>query len=91
VIRWSTYSHTHYDEYQVMTDIETASKPIALNFYSGSATTFVDGFGGKPPSFNVMLIDPNTMLPVDYESWVFDLESSNILDSPIWYKKKDYR
>lgn len=48
-------------------------KPIGVNFISGSGTTYQ----GKPPSFNVVYLDPETMLPIDYESYAFDLDHAN--------------
>jgi hypothetical protein len=44
-----------------------------MNFIVGSATTYK----GKPPSFNVMYVDPETMLPIDFETHTFDLEHAN--------------
>jgi len=65
----------------------TEAKPIFMNWIVGSATTYQ----GKPQSFNVIYLDPKTMLPVDYESYAFDLEYANANDSPKWYLKYDYR
>ena len=58
-----------------------------MNFIVGSATTYM----GKPQSFNVIYLDPETMLPIDFESIAFDLDHANAYDEPIWYKKYDYR
>lgn len=55
-------------------------KPIGMNFIIGSATTFQ----GKPPSFNILHIDPVTMLPVDFETIAFDLDHANKFDEPRW-------
>jgi len=59
VIRWGMYAHIHKEQFQVQTDMIT-KKPIGVNFIIGSGTTFQ----GKPPSFNVVYIDPVTLLPV---------------------------
>ena len=58
-----------------------------MNFIVGSTTTFID----KNPSFNVIYLDPDTMLPLDYETYAFDLMYSNQHDSPRWFKEFDYR
>jgi hypothetical protein len=47
-----------------------------------SATTY----DAKEPSFNVAYVDPDTMLPVEYETWSFDLDHANKYDEPKWYK-----
>ena len=79
VIRWSMYAHIHEEQYQVVTDM-VQKEPIGMNFIVGSGTTFQ----GKPPSFNVIYLDPESMIPLDYESWVFDLEKANAEDKPTW-------
>ena len=63
------------------------AKPIAVNFIVGSMTTYK----GKPPVFNVMHVDPETMLPVDFETHVFDLVKANADDVPEWHLKYNYR
>lgn len=63
------FSHIHSELYQVMGDIKEG-KSIGMNFIVGSATTYK----GKPPSFDLLYLDPETMLPVDLEVWAFDLE-----------------
>ena len=86
IIRWSMYSHTHQEQFQIISDIAT-SKPIGMSYIIGSATTFQ----GKPPQFNIMYVDPVTMLPVDYEVWAFDLEGANKNDVPAWNMIYDMR
>ena len=58
-----------------------------MNFIVGSGTSF----NGKNPSFNVIYVDPDTMLPVDYESHAFDLEHANKYDEPKWAKYYDVK
>jgi hypothetical protein len=48
-------------------------KPIGMSFIVGSTTTFT----GKNPSFNVIYLDPDTMLPIDYETYGFDIQQAN--------------
>jgi hypothetical protein len=58
-----------------------------MNFIVSSATTYQ----GKPPSFNVIYLDPDTMVPVDYEAYSLDLDHANAHDETIWSRKYDYR
>lgn len=86
VIRWGMYSHEHYQQYQIVRDVYQG-KPIGMNFIVSSATTYQ----GKPPSFNVIYLDPDTLLPVDYESYALDLDHANDHDETIWFLKHNYR
>ena len=45
----------------------------------------------KEPSFTIAYVDPDTMLPVDFETWSFDLDHANFYDEPKWYKRFDLR
>lgn len=58
-----------------------------MNFIVGSATTYQ----GKAPSFNLIYLDPETMLPVEYESYMLDLDHANLHDETIWSRKFNYR
>lgn len=86
VIRWGMYSHIHQEQYQVARDVYN-KKAIGMNYIVGSATTYQ----GKPPSFNVIYLDKETMLPIDYETYAFDLDHANEFDEPIWNRVYDYR
>lgn len=60
-------------------------KPIGLNFIVGSGTTYIDGLRlGKPQSFNVISVDRLTMLPLNFETYAFDLDRANKFDDPQW-------
>ena len=89
VIRFGMYSHEHQEQWQVVTDMNE-HKPILMNYIVSSATTYQ----GKHPSFNVIYLDPDTMLPVDYESYYMDLTKANALpdtEKPVWELKYNYR
>ena len=49
-----------------------------MSFIVGSMTSY----NGKPPSFNVVYLDPDTMLPIDYEVYAFNLTHANQFDEP---------
>jgi hypothetical protein len=65
-------------------------QPIMMNYLVSSVTTYQ----GKHPSINVIYLDPDTMLPVDYETHYMDLDKANKLpddEKPVWEKKYNYR
>lgn len=86
VISFSVYSHTHYEQFQVIRDL-VAKYPVGVGYITSSATSFT----GKPPSFDVVYLDPDTMRPVDYEIYAMDLDAANANDTINWYKFFDYR
>ena len=51
--------------------------PIGMNFIIGSVSPYMGSLSGAPsgknPSFSVAYIDPDTSLPVDIETYGFDL------------------
>jgi len=69
-----------------MRDLKTG-KPMNMNFIVGSMTTYE----GKPPSFDVLYVEPSTMLPIELETYAFDLNSANLNDTPAWNVHIDYR
>lgn len=79
VIRWQMTAHDHQEEYNVIKDIYF-HEPILMNFIVGSVTPY----SSKEPNFNVIYLDPETMLPLDYENYVFELDHANEYDEPIW-------
>lgn len=72
-------AHDHQEEYNVIKDIYF-HEPILMNFIVGSVTPY----SSKEPNFNVIYLDPETMLPLDYENYVFELDHANEYDEPIW-------
>ena len=51
-----------------------------MNFVIGATTTFTH----KIPSFNVVYLDKDTLVPVEYQTWALDLDQANRDDNPIW-------
>lgn len=72
------FSHVHSELYQVMKDINMGNNNVGMNFIVGSVTTYQH----KSPNFDILYLDPETMLPVDMEVYTFDLESANQNDTP---------
>ena len=66
-----------------------------MSYLIGSGTPFTTGFmlplPGKRPSFNVIYVDPLTMLPIDYETHALDLDYANKYDDPRWALLYNYR
>ena len=79
-------SHIHKEQWQVVRDL-VEQKPIGVNFIVGSATTFQN----KNPSFNVLKMDSETLLPIDFETHNFELVHANKYDDPKWTLKFNYR
>lgn len=86
IIRFGVFSHIHSEQFQVMRDIYHG-KPIGMSFIIGSATTYT----GKPPSYDIVYLDPETMLPVDLETYAFDLDGANANDTQEWKLKIDHK
>ena len=81
-------AHDHQEEYNVIKDIYF-HEPILMNFIVGSVTPY----SNKEPNFNVIYLDPETMLPLDYENYVFDIDRANWYDQPVWnlkFEQKQY-
>ena len=67
-----------------------------MNWIIGSLTTFhaestPEHIIKKDPNFCVMYLDPDSMIPIEYEAWRFDLEFANKNNKPKWSKHYDYR
>ena len=60
-----------------------------MNFIVGSAVPYIlpDDIG-KDPTFQVAYLDPDTLLPLDVETFTFDLQKANKQPDgkPEWYK-----
>lgn len=86
IISFGIYSHVHMHELQVMRDLLT-KEATGINFIVSSATPYQ----AKPPSFDVLYLDPDTMRPVEYEIYAFDMEQANKNNETKWFKYFDYK
>jgi hypothetical protein len=62
------------------------NKNIGLNFYAGSLTTLA----WKNPSFNVIELDAEYMIPLNIKTYSFNPIQANIDDFPTWNMLHDY-
>ena len=81
VILYEVHGHIHLEDWNVGRSIG-GKRPLRMSFMVASATTYQN----KPPSFSVMYLDKKTLLPVDYETYYFDLDraNSNLENKPEW-------
>jgi hypothetical protein len=61
------------------------NKNIGMNFVGGSVTTFL----GLNPSFYQYDVDAETLLPLNYKSYFFNITAAN-LGNPNWTYLHDY-
>ena len=62
-------------------------EPIGMNFVVGSVTTHQNNM----PSVSVVYLDPETLIPVDFEIHAMDIDHANKYDLVDWYKVVDYK
>lgn len=82
------YGHNHEESFAVQTSM-LEKKPIGLTFQVGAVTTYTN----KNPSFNVIELDPKTLLPIDYYVYAMNLTEANKSpdQDPDWKVFYDYR
>ena len=85
--------HTNREQFNVQKDIIN-SQPIGMNFIIGSMSPYMgklEKADGKNPSFSVAYVDKETALPVDIETYTFDLKLANKRYGPNWRKSHSWR
>ena len=65
--------HSHRESYETHNSMTNPEKPIMFTTVSGSATNM----GFKNPSFMLIDLDAETMLPVNMHSYYMDLDEAN--------------
>ena len=70
-MRLTLFGHTHKEDLQVTKSIGDNAN-IGINFIGGSITSI----GVKNPSFNVITFDAEYMIPLNIETYSFDLMAS---------------
>lgn len=68
IIRWSVFGHTHREEFGIARGLYS-NKPLGVHFTGGSVSDWPE----NNPSFRVFEVDAQTMLPLRYQTYIFDL------------------
>jgi sphingomyelin phosphodiesterase len=71
IIRFGLFGHTHDEEYSIVQAVSD-SKNIAINFIAPSVTPYTD----KYPSFTLVEIDEEFMVPVNFKIYYYSLEKA---------------
>lgn len=85
IIRPSYYGHVHEEEIQVVRSIGD-NKNINFNFYAGSVTPHKS----HNPCFDVITLDKEYMIPINIQSYTFDLKAANAAGSVTWELQREY-
>lgn len=72
VVRLSFFGHVHTEEHNVIKSYAN-NKSVGLNFWSGAMTTYSNSY----PSFRRFILDAQTMLPIQIETYRFDPTAEN--------------
>ena len=79
-IRGYFTGHTHVDDVVVVKTYFEPRRPITLNYVAPALTTYPYVY----PSFRQYIIDPKTMLIIDYEQYRLNTEEANKSGNPVW-------
>lgn len=72
IVRLSFFGHVHTEEHNVIKSFVN-NKSVGLNFWSGAMSTYTNTY----PSFRRFILDVDTMLPVQIETYRFDPNAEN--------------
>ena len=79
IIRFGLFGHTHDESYSVIQAVSD-SKNIGLNFIAPSVTTYTD----KNPSFTLIEIDEEFMVPLNFKIYYYNIEKANAEGKISW-------
>ncbi|CAG8524108.1 15455_t:CDS:2 [Acaulospora colombiana] len=75
------YGHSHWDEFQVIYDVQTTQKePVGVAYLAPSVTSFKN----MNPAFRLYEIDKSTKQIVNHYTYSMDLRAANRDDKPEW-------
>ena len=86
VVRFGIFGHTHDESFNVIKSFE-GEKNIGLNFIAGSLTPYTN----KNPSFTVIEVDEEFMIPVNFETYYFNLTKANSGEQTTWEIFHDFK
>ena len=67
-------------------DVEN-QEPIGVSYIVGSISTRVN----KNPNFGVLKVDPLPLIPLEWESWAFDIKKANSAGTGTFEKLFEYK
>ena len=73
IVRTSLFGHVHREYFNIVRDVKT-SKPINTDIITGSLTTFRH----SNPSFKIITLDQEFMIPVEMETKYINLTKANM-------------
>lgn len=65
-------------------------EPIMMNFIQGSVTPW-SGHSVKKPTFQVLEMDPDTLIPINLVTYSFDINHANEFNEPKWELDHDHK
>mmetsp|Transcript_4747 Transcript_4747/g.6255 ORF Transcript_4747/g.6255 Transcript_4747/m.6255 type:complete len:239 (+) Transcript_4747:1215-1931(+) len=86
-IRFTLHGHTHTTYYEVVQSYSNPGTPLMLANVAGSVTTY----SVQNPSYMIIELDQETMLPVNMYSYALDIERANAEGHPTWELIHDYK
>ena len=84
IVRFSLFGHTHDDSFAVTQNINNTNN-IGVNLIAGSVTSYQN----MNPSFNVITLDAELMIPINQETYYFNITAAN-LGKPEWKLLHDF-
>ena len=79
--------HTHLETYQVHNSMSDPMKPVFVTSVVGAVTTYAQG----NPSFQVLDIDTETLLPTNKYTYYTDVEKLDESGNITWSMLHDYK
>ena len=86
VVRFGLFGHTHNEAIAIIKSISGNQENIGINFIAGSLTTYTD----KYPSFTVIEIDEEFMVPINFNTYYYQIEKANAEGKITWEILHDF-
>jgi hypothetical protein len=80
IVRVGLYGHTHDQYWSVTKSVTNPDKVIGFNQVGPSGTTGMF----ENPSYALVDIDEETMMPINWRIFYMDLEQANLTGTPEW-------
>lgn len=87
IVRFGLAGHTHLETYQVHNSMSDPMKPVFVTSVVGAVTTYAQG----NPSFQVLDIDTETLLPTNKYTYYTDVEKLDETGNITWSMLHDYK